>query len=122
MSIDARPRDEAAALRRLERFAVFMDTALPVPGTSWRIGADALVGLLPGIGDGVMAVLALYPVLEARRLGVRRRTLARMLANIAVDFAVGSIPLAGDVFDAGFRANRRNVDLLRRTLAARRRE
>ncbi|WP_018719105.1 DUF4112 domain-containing protein [Arhodomonas aquaeolei] len=122
MSIDARPRDEAAALRRLERFAVFMDAALPVPGTSWRIGADALVGLLPGIGDGVMAVLALYPVLEARRLGVRRRTLARMLANIAVDFAVGSIPLAGDVFDAGFRANRRNVDLLRRTLAARRRE
>ncbi|MQM38537.1 hypothetical protein KBTX_02548 [wastewater metagenome] len=99
-----------------------MDTALPVPGTPWRIGADALVGLLPGIGDGAMAVLALYPVVEARRLGVRRRTLARMLANIAVDFAVGSIPLAGDVFDAGFRANRRNVDLLRGALTARRGE
>ncbi|WP_163140601.1 DUF4112 domain-containing protein [Arhodomonas sp. KWT] len=122
MSTHAGPADEAAALRRLERFAVFMDTALPVPGTPWRIGADALVGLLPGIGDGAMAVLALYPVVEARRLGVRRRTLARMLANIAVDFAVGSIPLAGDVFDAGFRANRRNVDLLRGALTARRGE
>lgn len=108
-----------AALRRLRRFAVFMDSAVPIPGTQWRIGADALIGLVPGVGDGITGLMSLYLVAEAARLGVGKTTLARMLANLAVDAAVGTVPVLGDVFDVGFKANRRNLTLLERRLRER---
>ena len=106
----------AATLRRLDRFAHLLDEAFRIPGTRWRIGLDGLAGFVPGIGDGVTALVALYPVLEAYRHGAPPALLARMLANLGIDTAVGAVPILGDIFDVAFKANRRNVELLRRHL------
>lgn len=114
----ARPAEEKTGtqqitrLRRLRRLARFADTAVRVPGTRIRFGADSLVGLLPGVGDGLMAFLSIYIIYEASRLGVSKRTLVRMVLNVAVDLGIGSVPLAGDAFDLFFKANKRNVELL----------
>lgn len=96
-----------------------MDSALPVPGTRWRVGLDSLVGLIPGIGDAAGFAVSGYALLEARRLGAPTSLLLRMALNIAVDALVGAVPLLGDVFDAGFKANRRNLRLLERHLGIR---
>ena len=74
---------------------------------------DALIGLMPGVGDLVTTLLSLYIVKEARALGAPRRVILRMLANVALDGVLGAVPLAGDVFDMMWRANRRNMNLLR---------
>lgn len=103
-------------LRRLERLAYWMDGAFRVPGTRWRFGLDGLLGLFPAAGDSLAMLVALYMVLEARRHGAPPRLVARMLANVGLDWAVGSIPLLGDLFDFAFKANRRNLELLRRHL------
>jgi hypothetical protein len=115
-----RPRsaDRAAHVDDLDALAAWMDSAFPIPGTRYRIGFDALLGLLPGIGDAISGLVALYVLTRAHRAGVSRATLARMGVNVALDAAVGAIPLVGDLFDVAFKANRRNVDLLRRRLAA----
>ena len=105
-----------AVLERLERLSILLDTALVIPGTNIRFGADAVVGLFPGIGDAVTTALAAYFVYEAYRLGAPTHLLARMIANVAFDGVVGAVPLAGDVLDVLFRANRRNVRLLREWL------
>lgn len=109
----------AATLLRLERFARLMDAALRIPGTNRRIGLDGLFGFIPGLGDGFTAILALYPILEAARLGAPTSLLLRMVGNVGVDALVGAVPLAGDVFDVLFKANLRNVELLRQHLARR---
>jgi len=111
----ARPAEERA-LRRSRRLATLLDDAVRVPGTDYRVGIDPVVGLLPVGGDALGLVLSLYPVVEAVRLGASRWTVARMLANIVIDAAVGSIPLVGTVFDAVWKATDRNVDLLDRAL------
>lgn len=103
-------------LQRLDQFAHLSDSAYRVPIIGRRIGLDGLVGLVPGIGDGVTALAALYPVIEAWRLGVPKALLLRMLANIGTDSVLGAVPIAGDLFDFAFKANRRNVALLRRHL------
>lgn len=105
-----------AALRRLDRFAHLLDEAYRLPGTRWRFGLDGIVGLVPGIGDGLTLALALYPIVEAYRLGARKRVLLRMLANAGLDGAVGAVPVLGDLFDLRFKSNRRNVELLKRHL------
>jgi len=105
--------ERRAIVERLERLSILLDTALVIPGTNFRFGADALIGLFPGIGDVITTALAGYIVYEAHRLGVPRRILARMIANVALDGMVGAVPLAGDVLDVMFRANRRNMRLLR---------
>jgi len=89
---------------------------LVIPGTKIRFGADGLIGLIPGIGDAITSAISAYIVCEARRLGVPRHLLLRMIANVAIDGMVGAIPVAGDFFDVMFRANQRNVRLLRRHL------
>ncbi len=99
-------------LRRLNNLARLMDTALRVPGTGIRIGADSLLGLLPVVGDAGGAVIGLAIVNEGRRLGLPPEKLARMLTNIAVDAAVGAVPLLGDAFDIYFKAHRRNVGII----------
>jgi hypothetical protein len=104
-------------LARVERLSTLLDSAFRIPGTSRRVGIDPIVGLVPVLGDGTGLVLSLYVVLEAWLAGVRRRTLVRMLANVAVDAAVGAVPLVGDLFDAVWKANERNVALFRRELA-----
>lgn len=103
-------------LDRLRRLADLLDNSIPVPGTRFRIGLDSLIGLVPGVGDLAGAALSLYIVLEAARLGVPRPLLVRMGYNLAVDTLVGGIPLLGDLFDAGFKANLRNLALVRQHL------
>lgn len=88
-----------------------------MPGTRLAVGLDALVGLVPGLGDALGALVAGSVLVTALRAGVPATVAARMLLNIAVDAGIGAVPLAGDLFDAGFRANRRNVALLERWLA-----
>jgi Domain of unknown function (DUF4112) len=100
-------------LRRLERLAVFLDSAIVIPGTRFRFGADALLGLLPGAGDIVGAALSGYIIFEAARLGLPGPALARMIANVVADTALGAIPVAGDLFDAYWKANLRNIAILR---------
>lgn len=100
-----------ARIRRLERLAGLLDDRFRVPGTRWRFGFDSLIGLVPGIGDAAGAVLSLYIIVEAARLGVPKRKLARMLAHTGIDAVVGTVPIVGDLFDAGYKANRRNVSL-----------
>ena len=97
---------------RLERLAWLLDSSIPIPGTRFSIGLEALIGLVPFIGDLVGVVLSSYILAEAARLGVGRSVLARMAFNVAIEGLVGLIPLAGDVFDAAWKANQRNVRLL----------
>ncbi|SEM76622.1 DUF4112 domain-containing protein [Palleronia pelagia] len=106
-------------LARLERLAARMDTAFGIPGTRYRIGWDTLLGLVPGVGDALALTPAAYIVLESHRMGLPRHKLVRQGVNCAVDFAVGSVPILGDLFDAGFKANRRNVAILREDLERR---
>lgn len=102
----------------VEALAWLLDNSIPIPGTGRRIGLDAIVGLVPGLGDILSGGLGLLVVARGAQLGVPRVVLARMLANTAVDFAVGSIPVIGDAFDLWFKANQRNVNLIRRASLA----
>ncbi|MGC1779872.1 MAG: DUF4112 domain-containing protein [Xanthobacteraceae bacterium] len=106
-----------AALDRLDVLATAFDTAFILPGTNVRFGVESLLRLIPGIGDAVASLLSFYLLYEARRLGVPRLLLARMLGNVLLEGTVGLVPVAGDAFDVFFRANRRNVALLRRHFA-----
>jgi hypothetical protein len=107
------PQEERARVEaRLRFIARMMDTAFEVPGTKFRFGMDSIIGLVPGIGDAVGAIVSAYIVAEARRLGFPRRTIARMVANIAIDAIVGAVPLLGDAFDAAWKANIRNLRLM----------
>jgi uncharacterized protein DUF4112 len=112
-----RPRSRADRIARLDALASLLDTAFLVPGTNIRFGVDALIGLVPGIGDVVTTLMSLYIVREARALGAPRHLIARMLVNVALDGVVGAVPLLGDAFDVMWRANRRNMALLQRHLA-----
>lgn len=105
-----------ASLQRLEQLAHLMDSAFVLPGINRRVGLDAVIGLVPVIGDIAGMAIASYIVYEAKRLGAPRWLVWRMMANVALDGAVGAVPLAGDLLDAAFKANRRNVALLRRHL------
>lgn len=112
---------DSERLARLETLATLMDAALVIPGTNVRIGFDALIGLVPGIGDLASAAISGFIIVEARRLGAPRWLLARMAGNVAVDAVGGAIPIVGDLFDVAFRANLKNVRLLRRHLERHRR-
>ena len=107
---------DEARLQRLDAFADLLDARFRVPGTGWRFGLDSIVGLIPGIGDTATAAAALWVLWEGRRLGASKAILARMAGNVFMDAVFGSVPLVGDIFDAGFKSNRRNVALLRRHL------
>ena len=106
-----------AALARVEAVARIMDRMFEIPGTKVRIGLDAIIGIVPIIGDLISQVISSYIIWEARQLGVSRFTLARMMANSAIDTVVGIIPFAGDAFDIYFRANLKNLALLKAHLA-----
>ena len=104
------------ALERMDAAATLLDDGMRVPGTDFEFGLDPVLGILPVAGDTVATVISLYIVVEAARAGVSKLTLLRMGLNIAVDYATGLIPVAGDLFDAYWKANRRNVDLAKRDL------
>jgi Domain of unknown function (DUF4112) len=112
----SRPLSRDDRIARIDALAAMMDTAVLVPGTNFRFGLDALIGLVPGIGDVVTTLISLYIIKEARALGAPRLLIGRMLANVALDGVVGAVPLVGDAFDVVWRANRRNMRLLRRHL------
>jgi hypothetical protein len=102
----------AERIARIDALARLMDTAFVVPGTQIRFGLDALIGLVPGVGDAITTLISLYIVNEARALGAPPLLVARMIANVAFDGLVGAVPLVCDAFDVAFRANRRNMALL----------
>jgi hypothetical protein len=112
----ARPRTREERIARIEALATLLDTAFIVPGTNLRFGFDALIGLVPGIGDAVTTAVSLWLVKEARALGAPGHLVARMLGNIAIDGVVGAVPFLGDAFDLVWKSNRRNLHLLRRHL------
>lgn len=99
-------------IRRLQMLAKIMDTAVRIPGTNILFGADALIGLVPVIGDAGSVLVGLYIVNEGRRLGLPASKIAKMLANLAADGVVGAVPLIGDVFDVYFKSHRRNVAII----------
>jgi Domain of unknown function (DUF4112) len=100
-------------MRRLRWLAWLLDNSIPLPG-GYRIGLDPIIGLIPGIGDAIGAVLSAFIINEARSLGAPRTVLVRMIANVMIETVVGAIPFAGDLFDAAFKANARNLALLAR--------
>ena len=104
-------------LARARTIARLLDSAARVPGTGIRFGLDPVLGLVPGLGDLAGAALAGYIVLLGARLGASKSVVLRMLANVAIDAAVGAVPVLGDLFDVGWKANTRNVALLERTVA-----
>ena len=101
-----------AALARIDMLARLFDTAFILPGTNVRFGIEAVMRLVPVFGDAAASALSCYLLYEAHRLGVPKQVFARLVANVAIEGAAGTIPLLGDLFDVGFRANRRNVKIL----------
>src|SRR5687768_6212939 len=108
----ARP-DQLATLRSL---ACVMDSAVRIPGTPIRFGADALIGLVPGLGDVAGAAVSGFLILSAGRLGAPASVLLLMVLNVGLDMLVGAVPLVGDLLDVGLKANQRNLALLERAL------
>jgi hypothetical protein len=95
-----------------------MDTQFEIPGLGIRFGLDALLGLIPGIGDTLTSLVSFYILSAGVRLGIPKITMARMGMNVAIDWVVGSIPLVGDLFDVAWKSNTKNVELIRRHVAA----
>ncbi len=105
-----------AILKQVNRLAWLLDNSIHIPLINYRIGLDAIVGLVPGFGDIAGMLVSSVIVIQAMRLGVPRVTLTQMVVNIAIEATVGIIPIVGDLFDATFKANMRNVDLLNQAL------
>lgn len=106
----------AEARRRLEALARLLDNAVRVPGTEIRVGLDAALNLLPGIGTLVAKGMAGYLIWEARRLGVPAGTILRMIGNVGIDLVISAIPVIGWLGDVFYRANNKNIALLRQHL------
>ncbi|MQX52604.1 DUF4112 domain-containing protein [Alcanivorax sp. PA15-N-34] len=107
---------QRAALARLDKFSRFTDSSIGIPFTKFRFGAEALIGLIPGIGDVAGLALSSYVLIEAQRAGASNKVKLRMVRNMLIDFAGGLLPVVGDAFDAIYKANTRNTALLRRYL------
>ena len=101
------------SLQRLDALSKLLDVAFLIPGTNIRFGVEAILRLVPGIGDAGASALSLYVLYEAHRLGIPKALMGRMIANVVVEGVAGAVPVIGDLFDVGWRANRRNVTLLR---------
>ncbi|MGX5843589.1 DUF4112 domain-containing protein [Mesorhizobium sp. ArgA1] len=106
----------ASVVAELDLLAALLDSRWRVPGTSIRFGLDALVGLVPVLGDAATGIVSVYIVLRARSCGAGKTLVARMLGNVLLDTVVGSVPILGSIFDVYFKANNRNIRLLRRHL------
>ena len=98
----------------LSMLASLLDDLFRIPGTSLRFGLDPLIGLIPGLGDLITGAASFLIILAGWQRGIPRVTLTRMVANVVIDTLVGSVPLAGDVFDAAWKSNRKNLTLLQR--------
>jgi len=102
-------------LIRLEKLSALLDSSIPLGNSGYKVGVDPILGLIPGVGDSLSALISVYIIVEAARLGASTWTLVRMMMNLGADTLIGSIPIFGDLFDFAFKANQRNVDLLKRT-------
>jgi hypothetical protein len=111
--------DLESDLQRARQLANLLDARFEIAGI--KVGMDSIVGLIPGVGDVAMTVVGLYPLYLARRHGLGRWVTTKMAGNLAIDFVVGAIPLAGDVFDLFYKANLKNLALLEKAAEARRR-
>jgi len=105
-------------LRKLDKLAWWMDSAFKVPGTNWRVGLDGLIGLVPGIGDLIAGGASAWIVAHAVRIGLPWHVVIRMGGNVALESLVGTIPVIGDLFDLGYKANQRNVAIMREAIEA----
>jgi hypothetical protein len=112
-TIDERLSREAYYLGQIARI---MDRAVRVPGTPWRVGLDGFLGLIPGIGDTLGAAISSIIIVQSAASGISVWVLARMVLNVAIEWAVGVIPVVGDLFDFGWKANVRNFALYSRSL------
>lgn len=108
--------DPQSVRQRIEAMERLLEGLFEVPLVGRKVGLDAIVGLVPGIGDAVTAVMGLYIVWEARNLGMSRWQIWRMIGNVGFDALVGAVPVAGDLFDFMFRSNTRNLKIIRRHL------
>ncbi len=108
---------KTSVIKRIRRLSYLLDNAIPIPGTPYRIGIDPLLGLLPGAGDFLGTVFSMYIVIEAARLGLPRETLAKMVGNILFETVFGTLPVVGDVVDATWKSNAKNLALLEEHLA-----
>lgn len=97
----------------LENLSRYLDGLFRVPGTGWRFGLDAIIGLIPNVGDTITSFASFYILLAGVRYGVPKITLLRMALNIGLDYLVGTIPFIGDAFDFFWKSNKRNMDLIR---------
>lgn len=111
-----RHAEEGRILDRVNRLAWLLDNAIHIPIINYRVGLDSIIGLVPVVGDAAGMLISSYIVAQALRLGVPRTVITRMVANILIEGLIGSIPIIGDLFDAVFKANARNVRLLNRAL------
>lgn len=107
-------RDPAKIRQRIELIELILERSLTIPGTRIAVGMDAIVGLVPVIGDVITAAMGAYIVWEAHNLGLPKWKLARMAGNIALDTLLGAVPLAGDAFDLLFKSNSRNLRIVKR--------
>lgn len=113
------PGGTEGAVARMEALARLMDGAFVLPGTNIRLGLDAIVGLVPVAGDVISGIISSYLIWEARQLGAPKWLIGRMMANTLLDTTIGAIPVVGDAFDILFRANMKNMALLRRHMEKR---
>ena len=113
---EQRKARQEAVLNRLDRISRFTDSSLRIPFTRFELGAEAIIGLLPGVGDLAGLVLSGYVLVEAQRAGASGATKRRMVRNMLIDFVGGLVPVVGDAFDAIYKANTRNTRLLRMEL------
>jgi hypothetical protein len=112
LPISALSPQQVVRLQRLRQVTHLLDNAIAIPGTNRRVGLDPILGLLPGGGDTLSAALSGYIIVEAAFMGLPRATLVRMVINLLTDTVLGSVPLAGDLFDVAFKANSKNLQLI----------
>ena len=110
------PTDRQRDLARVQRLARLLDTRYGIPGTRLRFGLDSIIGLVPGVGDTAMLLPSVWMMAVAHKHGVPKSTLVKMAGNAGLDWAVGSVPVVGDVFDLFFKSHRRNAALLAEAL------
>lgn len=110
--------ERLATLNRIRRLSRLMDTAIRIPGIGFRIGIDPIIGLIPGAGDLVSTAFSAYIIFLAARFNIPRQDLARMILNISLEAVVGAVPLVGDLFDAFYKSNIRNLTILEQHLMA----
>lgn len=104
-------------LKRIRKITKVLDTAIGIPGTKIRFGLDSILGLIPGGGDLITAGISGYTIYLATSFGLEKSEIFKMVKNVALETAIGSIPIAGDIFDAYFKANVRNLEILEQHIA-----